>query len=86
MVKGADRVMLSDDHNCLFQKKYIMMNTDRIDAESSVVSFNEMAGNCGYESKKEKILQTCPFFLFFLHGNHANMGLNSMWCLQEFKD
>ena len=41
------------------------MNTDRIDAESSVVSFNEMAGNCGYESKKEKILQTCHFFFSF---------------------
>ena len=68
------------------KKIYIMMNTDLIDAESSVVSFNEMAGNCGNESKKEKILQFCHFFLFFLQGNHANMGLNSMRCLQEFKD
>ena len=43
-----------------------MMNTDRIDAESSVVSFNEMAGNCENESKKEKILQARHiFFLFF---------------------
>ena len=41
------------------------MNTDLIDAESSVVSFNEMAGNCDNESKKEKILKTCQFFLFF---------------------
>ena len=81
MVKGADRVMLSNDRICLFQKKYIMMNTDRIDAESSVVSFNEMAGNCENESKKEKILQTCHILFLFLQGNHANKGLNSMWCL-----
>ena len=56
-----------------------MMNTDRIDAESSVVSFNEMAGNCENESKKEKIFQL--FHFLFLQGNHANKGLNSMWCL-----
>ena len=52
------------------------MNTDRIDAESSVVSFKEMAGNCENESKKEKTLQTCQFFLFFFTRKPCKHGVD----------
>ena len=56
-------------------KKYFMMNTDRIDAESSVVSFNEMAGNCENESKKEKILQTCHIVFSFFTRKPCKQGV-----------
>ena len=56
-------------------KKYVMMNTDRIDAESSVVSFNEMAGNCENESKKEIFFWKLVIFFSFFTRKPCKQGV-----------